>query len=134
MTYIENDRSNNIVNIFNSGDTPYVTFVKFSIIQGQRCNNLPVLTVPPLDKACNKVAFLHNPGAFDPDGDSLSYELSIPAGGLTQPAIYTSPVDPRLYTSFTTGNEDGTGPPTFGINSVTGLLTWDAPGLLGEYN
>jgi len=134
VTYIERDRSSNIVNIFDSADTPYVTFVKFTITQGQRCNNLPVLTVPPLDKACNKVAFLHNPGAFDPDGDSLSYQLSIPAAGLTQLAVYTSPVDQRLYTSHSTGNEDGTGPPTFGIDPITGLLTWDAPGLVGEYN
>ena len=134
VTYIERDRSSNIVNIFNSLDTPYVTFVKFTITEGQRCNLLPVLTVPPLDKACHKVAFLHNPGAFDPDGDSLSYQLSIPAAGLTELAIYTSPVDQRLYTGYATGNEDGTGPPTFGINAVTGLLTWDAPGLIGEYN
>src|SRR5690606_34240956 len=28
----------------------------------------------------------------------------------------------------------GTGPPGFSIDAVTGLITWDAPGLQGEYN
>jgi len=134
ITYIERDRSGNIVNIANSEDTPYVTSVQLTIAPNLSCNRLPVITVSPLDKACSKVAFLHNPGAYDADGDSISYQIAVPAAGLTQLAVYTSPADPRFYTNYNQANEDGTGPPTFGIDPVTGLLLWDAPGLLGEYN
>ncbi|MDZ7648032.1 MAG: hypothetical protein U5K54_13120 [Cytophagales bacterium] len=42
------------------------------------CSNTPRLLVPPIDKGCTGAAFYHNPGAFDPDGDSLSFELTIP--------------------------------------------------------
>jgi len=38
-------------------------------------NNSVILTNPPIDKACIDVCFIHNPGAVDPDGDSLSYKL-----------------------------------------------------------
>ena len=134
IAYVERDRSRGILNIFDSEDTPYVTFVQVTVTERTFCNRLPVLSVPPLDRACHKVAFQHNPGAFDPDGDSLSYILSTPASSPTSPAVYTSPVDPKFYSSFGTGNEDQNGPPTFGIDAITGDLTWDAPGLQGEYN
>ncbi len=132
--YIERDRSAGILNIANSTDVPYVTFVNLTIDQKYACNSVPILTVPPLDRACFKSAFFHTSGAYDPDGDSLSYELSIPAGSLTTSANYTAPNHSRFYTNFNQGNESANGPPVFSIDAVSGLLTWDAPGTLGEYN
>jgi hypothetical protein len=38
-------------------------------------NNSVILTNMPIDKACVGECFVHNPGAIDPDGDSLSYKL-----------------------------------------------------------
>lgn len=134
VTYIERDRSSNILNIVNSDDVPYVTFVNFTINPTDNCNNTPVLTIPPLDRACYKSAFFHTPGAYDPDGDSLSYELSVPASGLSTFASYTAPNNFRFYSNVSQGNEAGNGNPIFSIDPVSGLLTWDAPGTIGEYN
>ena len=134
IAYVERDRSSGILNIANSDDVPYVTFVNFTIDPINGCNNVPFLSVPPLDRACFKSAFFHTPGAYDVDGDSLSYELSIPANSPTTFANYTPPNNSRFYTNFNQGNEAATGQPIFSINPVTGLLTWDAPGTIGEYN
>lgn len=38
-----------------------------------------------------RVAFLHSPGAYDEDGDSLSYEMSIPSSSSTSFADYEDP-------------------------------------------
>ena len=134
VAYVERDRSRGILNIADSHDVPYTTFVTHTIDQNNDCNHYPELTVPPLDRACFGVTFFHTPGAYDVDGDSLSYELTIPKSSPTAFAEYTSPISSRFYTSFNQGNEDKTGPPIFSINSINGLLTWDAPGMQGEYN
>lgn len=135
VTYVERDRNANILNIVNSTDVPYVTFTQFTIDPNNLCNNLPVLPVPPLDKACHQVTFFHASGAYDIDGDSLSYELSVPSASPSAFALYTSPVAAVFYpTNFNIGNEEDTGPPSFGIDALTGLLTWNAPGMIGEYN
>lgn len=134
ITYLERDRSSGILNIANSDDVPYVTFVNFTIDPLNGCNHVPVLSVPPLDRACFKSAFFHTPGAYDIDGDSLSYELSIPADSPTTFANYTPPNNTKFYTNFNQGNESNSGQPVFTIDKVSGLLTWDAPGTIGEYN
>ncbi|MBL7873587.1 MAG: gliding motility-associated C-terminal domain-containing protein [Cyclobacteriaceae bacterium] len=134
VTYMERDRSSGILNIANSDDVPYVTFVNFTINPINGCNHVPFLSVPPLDRACFKSAFFHTPGAYDTDGDSLSYELSVPASSPTSFANYTPPNNPLFYTNFNSGNEKENGPPIFTINPISGLLTWDAPGRIGEYN
>jgi hypothetical protein len=47
-------------------------------------NRSPILTAPAVDKAGVNQVFLHNPAAFDPDGDSLAFHLrtsqQVPAG------------------------------------------------------
>lgn len=134
ISYIERDRSRGILNIANSDDVPYVTFIQFTISPENRCNQFPVLAVPPLDRACFRSAFYHSSGAYDTDGDSLSYELSVPAASTTSFANYTAPNNARFYTNANQGNEAGTGPPVFKINPIDGLVTWDAPGTVGEYN
>lgn len=134
LSYIERDRSAGVLNIDNSHDTPYVTFVKINTDASFGCNQYPVLSVVPLDRACSGVSFFHNSGAFDTDGDSLSYEMSVPASSTTNLAVYTEPNNRRFYTDYATGNEDNNSTPKFFINALTGLVTWDAPGLIGEYN
>lgn len=82
-------------------------------------NNTPVLTTPPIDKAAVGKLFIHNPGAYDPDGDSLSYKLTKCTGenGEEIPG----------YSFPETSN-------TFYLNEVTGDLVWDAPVKKGIYN
>ena len=82
--------------------------------------------------------YYHNPGAIDPNDDSISFEFVIPKSDLsTDVKNYRYPNDRQFYSSagidYGTGNEDQDGPPTFTIDPVTGTLTWDAPGAVGEY-
>lgn len=134
IAYIERDRSAGVLNIVNSTDVPYVTFVRINTDPSFGCNKYPVLAVVPLDRACSGAAFYHNSGAFDTDGDSISYQMSIPSASPTAFANYSDPHSNRFYPNFNTGNEERNGVPTFGINSLTGLVTWNAPGAIGEYN
>jgi hypothetical protein len=134
VTYFERDRSGGILNIANSHDVAYATFVLINA-QWDHCNKLPVLQVAPVDRGCKGSVFYHNPGATDSDGDSLSYVLSIPSQDSVNFADgYRAPDHISFYSDFSHGNEAGTGPPSFVIDPVTGMITWDAPGLQGEYN
>jgi gliding motility-associated-like protein len=134
ITYIERDRSTGVLNIDNSHDVAYVTNITIDVSSRFACNNFPVLAVPPLDRACHWSTFYHTSGAYDVDGDSLSYELAVPLSGETTNSAYTPPNLAKFYTDPLHGNEGKTGPATFGIDQLSGLLTWDAPGLIGEYN
>lgn len=136
ITYLEDHRNAGVLNIANSGQVAYVSYLTIVIDPALGCNNLPLLTIPPVDGGCSGATFFHNPGAFDSDGDSLSYEMSVPASGITTSANYTNPTDAAFYTAgdYNTSNEAGDGPPILSINALTGLVTWDAPGLIGEYN
>lgn len=134
INYYERDRDAGILNIPNSYDTPFSTYVEIRI-NPSGCNHFPRLSIPPVDRTCPGVAFFHNPGAYDDDGDSLSYALTIPSYDATRFVDgYRDPNDPSFYLNYSTGNEEGTGPPEFLINPATGLITWNAPGQLGEYN
>ncbi|WP_460973344.1 PKD domain-containing protein, partial [Spirosoma migulaei] len=97
-------------------------------------NSTPVMLNPPLDSGRVGQKFCHNPAAFDADGDSLAYRLSVPKTSLTTSGcsgrdipVYQTP------TRFSTSSEAG-GTPTFTINPITGELCWDAPGQIGQYN
>ena len=101
-------------------------------------NSTPVLLNIPIDSAALGVRFIHNPGAFDIDGDSLSYKLTIPfedrleANGIGGPILGYK--DPSTLGDSPILNEDGTAPATFRINPRTGDLIWDAPQKIGQYN
>ncbi len=92
--------------------------------QFQGCNDTPVLLQPPIDLACVGERFTHNPNAYDKDGDSLSYEFTIPLqeAGL-EVANYQFPnmITPSPNNNLT-------------IDPVTGDIVWDAPQKAGEYN
>ena len=97
-------------------------------------NSTPIMLNPPLDSGRVGQKFCHNPAAFDVDGDSLAFRLSIPKTALTDVSCDGRPIpvyqDP---TRFSTASETG-GTPTFSINAKTGELCWDAPGQEGQYN
>lgn len=86
------------------------------------CNSSPVLEAEPLDRACVGEVWTHNPGAFDPDGDSLAFEFTVPLDSRNVPVPgYVFP------------NEVG-GIGSLDIDRNTGQITWDSPNLPGEYN
>ena len=139
ISYLEQNRNGGILNMFDSFNTTFFIESVINIDPFLGCDNTPFLLVPPVDKACTGVAWFHNPGAYDIDGDSLSYELAVPKKGKDVPVVaYASPVDPKFYGPagivFNRANEDGNGPPVFSIDPVSGTIIWDAPGAPGEYN
>jgi hypothetical protein len=139
ISYREPNRNAFVLNMDQSVDTRFYVETTIFIDPILGCNDSPVLLVPPIDLACKGVAWFHNPGAYDPDGDSLSFELTVPKQALgTNVFNYRAPNNREYYDragiNFNTANENGDGPPTFSINPVTGTIIWDAPGAVGEYN
>jgi hypothetical protein len=135
ISYLEPNRNGGVLNMTNSITTTFYLETQINIDPFFGCNNTPQLLIPPIDRACTGVAFYHNPGAFDPDGDSLSYEFVVPFRDRNETVTdYRDPNDPKFYTNYPTANEAGTGPPTFTIDPVDGTIIWDAPGQQGEYN
>ena len=135
ISYSEPDRNGGVVNMDHSLTTHF--YIESSIIADPflGCNSTPKLRVPPIDQGCTGVAWFHNPGAYDPDGDSLSYELVVPFSDINRTVLnYRDPAAQGFYTNYANGNEAGTGPPSFTINPADGTLTWDSPGSIGEYN
>ena len=131
ISYSEPFRNDLVRNMDNSVHTKFEVTTAIFLDPFFSCNqNLPELLVPPIDRACTGVAFFHNPGAFDLDGDSLSFEIGVPG----QAVNYKDPNDAAFYLDYEAGNETKNGKPTFSIDPLDGTLKWDAPGANGEYN
>ena len=97
----------------------------FTVFNGQfdGCNTSPILLYKPIDYACIGQPFIHNPGAYDVDGDILTYELMVPLQGPN------SPVPNYAWPPAVDGNQGS----SLTINSA-GTIVWDAPKKGGEYN
>ncbi|MFZ4521360.1 MAG: gliding motility-associated C-terminal domain-containing protein [Bacteroidales bacterium] len=114
------NRNGGIINIPNSINTPLYIYSELTIspfLGGQ--DNSPVLLMPPIDNGCVDQVFYHNPGAYDVDGDSLSFKLVPCRGALGQ--VIPGYTYPKASNSLT-------------LNPVTGDLIWDSPQQQGEYN
>lgn len=94
--------------------------------QFQGYNNSPILLQPPIDIACVGQPFIHNPNAYDIDGDSLSYEFTVPLQDVNTPV--------PNYSSVTQFPPNGSEPNAISINSITGDIRWEFPQQAGEYN
>lgn len=137
ISYEEAHRNVSILNIPNSKDDINFYVEDQIIVSSTFCDSSPSFLVPPIDQACVGMAYYHNPGATDVDGDSLSFSLTVPKGnGGVAISGYADPNNVKFYTglNYAQANMDHTGPPSFKIDATTGLVTWDAPGLLGTYN
>lgn len=127
-------RNEGIINITTATAIPYELFVEtFFYLNGfDAPNNTPRMTIDPVDKGYVNTVYTYNSGAYDVDGDSLSYELiNIQAGsknssgaliGADIPSA-VSPADPAIG-----------GGGSLSIDPVRGTVTWDSPRLPGEYN
>jgi hypothetical protein len=125
ISYTENFRNKKILNINGGTSTDNVPFyietkINFDPFAG--LNKSPVLLIPPIDIAAAGQKYIHNPSAFDFEGDSLSYQLVAPKqSGNTNVPVF---VNPNLVTN--TG--------TFSLDPVTGDMVWDTPLKPGLYN
>ena len=131
------NRNASTLNLNKGIDTQSLNFYVHSTLlinAGLGSNQTPVLINPPIDLAAVGQRYIHNPGAFDADGDSLAYRMFIPqqssGGGRGVDIRYD---DPNIV-GAPGATEAGASPATFGINSITGDLTWDAPAIKGQYN
>jgi gliding motility-associated-like protein len=114
------NRNGGIKNIPNSINVPFFITTILNVNPALGANSSPVLLNPPVDNGCQGRKFIHNPGAFDPDGDSLGYSL-IDCRGLNGIFI-TDTYNPALVQDPVT------------INASTGDLIWDAPQTQGQFN
>ena len=113
------NRNFGVINVPNSVMVPMHIETELVINPFLGYNNSVQLLNAPVDKGCVGKLYLHNPSAYDPDGDSLSYRLVTCKGqdGIEIPG-YTLPQASQ----------------SFVIDSLTGELRWDAPLMQGEYN
>ncbi|MCM1041896.1 MAG: gliding motility-associated C-terminal domain-containing protein [Bacteroides sp.] len=120
--YMEDpNRNSGVINVPNSVLT--YMYISTSIIISPWLgagNSTPVTTHRPVDdNACLGKRYTHNPGAYDPDADSLSYRL-VPCRTMNGEDVpgYSYPVASD----------------TFFIYPTTGTLVWQSPMAQGEYN
>nr|WP_295934046.1 gliding motility-associated C-terminal domain-containing protein [uncultured Dyadobacter sp.] len=131
------NRNANTLNLNNGVGTDGLNFYVHSILEINPTfgpNQTPVLLNPPIDLAAVGQRYVHNPNAFDADGDSLAYKMYVPqlsiGGGKGQNIPYQDPN--RIGAPGQT--EAGASPATFSINPTTGDIVWDAPARAGQYN
>jgi len=113
------NRNAGSVNVPNSVNVPFYIETELFINPFLGVNNSPVLLNPPIDNACSGSIFIHNPGAVDADGDSLSYSL--------QPSLGENG---ELIGGYQTPQATN----SISIDELTGDLIWDSPIFQGEYN
>ncbi len=128
ISFIDPNRSGNILNINypRSDDVKFFLSTKLTLldIQFQGSNNSAQLLQPPIDIACVGQPFIHNPNAYDIDGDSLSYELIIPLQG-----------EDDNVPGYLFPDQLIPGPTNLiFIDTKTGDFIWRNPPQVGEYN
>ena len=127
-TYIismqEINRNSNIYNIaLGNSQVPFYVELQLKINPLVGLNSSPIMTVPPIDFGAVGKIFTHNPGAYDPDGDSLSYEFITPQFDVNAPILgYNSPAAPVFGGQSTLG-----GPAFITLNPSTGDIVWNTP-------
>jgi gliding motility-associated-like protein len=116
------NRVANILNINGGLNTDLVPFYVESLLNidnSLAANTSPQLTVPPIIDGCLQFYYTHNPGAYDPDGDSLAYKIVPPKQGPKEDVPnYTQPESTD----------------SFKLNPYTGTLYWVKPVQPGLYN
>jgi len=113
------NRNYGVDNIPNSVNTVFSVKTTIYVNPEFGPNSTPVLLNPPINKAAQYRLFVHNPGAYDPDGDSLSYSLTDCTGEDGEPIDgYTLPP--------ATNN--------IGIDEITGDFVWNTPPDTGKFN
>ncbi len=113
------NRNFGVRNIPNSVNVVFAISTILIVNPAMGRNSTPVLLNPPYDKAALGYVFIHNPAAFDPDGDSLSYKMTI-----------CEREDGRPIENFTL-------PPAthyIRVDSISGDLIWNTPADTGKYN
>ena len=128
ISMMDPNRNGMIINVNppNSEGVPFYIEATYTFLnpQFQGYNNSAILLQPPIDLACIGQRYIHNPNAYDPDGDSLAFELIVPLqdSGMNVPNyIFPQQIEPGPNNQFT-------------LDPVSGDVIWIAPRSQGEYN
>jgi gliding motility-associated-like protein len=113
------NRNLGVQNIPNSVNVVFSIKTTILINPNVGSNNSPELLNPPKDRAALGHVFIHNPAAFDIDGDSISYRLT------TCTAQNGVPISNYLFPAASD---------TLYVDEITGDLIWDTPVDTGKYN
>ncbi|MBA7533927.1 hypothetical protein ES705_26173 [subsurface metagenome] len=113
------NRNFGVLNIPNSVNVVFAIKTTMKISSEIGYNDTPVLLNPPIDQAALGRKFIHNPSAYDEEGDSLSYSLAkcLTENGDTIEGYTFPPASNTLY-----------------VDPLTGDLVWDSPMEIGLYN
>ncbi len=113
------NRNKGVKNIPNSVNVVFSIKTTIMINAGLGDNSTPILLNPPIDRAAYGQIFIHNPAAYDPDGDSLSYKITVctEQDGKPITGYMLPPASDTLY-----------------VNPYTGDLTWITPSDTGIFN
>ena len=159
ISFVGENRNATVRNMANPKDQTFYIATTIYLDPTLRGNRGAVLLAPAIDRGAIGQIFLHNPAAYDADGDSLAFRLApsrqVPGGinavktllglpcagtGTNRPervAVtctgYHFPNDPTVTTTPPV-KENGSPPAIFEVDARTGQLTWNAPVEAGEYN
>jgi gliding motility-associated-like protein len=122
------NRNDGILNINNGNSIGVAFYLQTEVFLFNSAffgyNSSPILLEKPVDFGVVGEKFQHTPNGFDPDGDSIAYELIVPMQdrNANVPGYeLVTDIGPGLNNQYT-------------FDSTTGLFTWDAPQVAGEYN
>ncbi|MBL4753043.1 MAG: hypothetical protein JKY52_05500, partial [Flavobacteriales bacterium] len=119
ITMLDPNRNAEVTNMHDSFNTPFFIFLTFMIgtdTTGLDANGGPMILNPPIDEACSGKLFIHNAGAYDIEGDSISYVMNDCYEGQES----NSPFNLITALGYAT-------PLDVSIDPVTGDLIWDTP-------
>lgn len=133
--HYQENRNENVLNMDNSGQTNFYVETKVVIDPFLAFDQSPVVTKPAVDFAALGSVYRYNPGAYDPDGDSLSYIL-VPSRQFLIGQGYSTQVPNYKDPAVRCGGLDSANAVAsfMSLNPVTGDLLWNVPRLVGEFN
>lgn len=119
LCYTGYNRPSGVTNIPNSVNTEFCVTAQMIISPFIGVNRSPRFINPQSNGEWVWSTWLHDPGAVDPDGDSLSFELVAPHGNACGLVIgYLFPYGPNLVW----------------LDPATGVFHWNYPPLIGWWN
>lgn len=133
ISFREFNRSPNFINIINSVNTPF--YIESNVVIDPffgKNSSAELRSIPLFDGTVGAI-YLENPQAFDADGDSLAIKPVVP--------LWEKDMEVNDYlfphqikdSNDAAASSEGTYFPTFGFDSETGILSWDAPVVPGSY-
>lgn len=124
LSFDDQNRNAGVVNVPQSVSQSFCvkTQLVISAFAGNNCSTR--FLNRPLQDACLNRPWIHNPAAYDQDGDSLSYEPVVCLG------LGCAPINGYQYPNQVAGGAGS----TYTIDPVDGTIRWLNPQVLGEYN